>query len=353
MRNEYQLMLLSVLKNRNSDEENLLRILFSETLDWELIGGQLISHRLGGYFLAGIDKELKKKIPKEIIKALELLVLAQKKQNLEMIKVISPILNDLDSNGVRYAALKGLVLNAGIYKIADRRSNDADLLVHEEDLDKLDYILRQYGYIQTFMIDGIYKEATRKEKLIQRMNYHDLVPYIKLLDNEFFMESEIDINFHFDSKENDITDKVLKYGTIYYEDEYHKVRGLPWDTNLAHLCIHFYREATNSIWTEGKVDVTLYKIVDIINVLRTCKDRKRLEGWCNLMKELNLQKAGYYTMHMLQQFFNDDVVKLLMNRLEPEDTSFLSEVKIEGENKIVKRTELFIDSAFNLKFKIC
>jgi hypothetical protein len=83
------------------------------------------------------------------------------------------------------------------------------------------------------------------------MNYHDLVPFVKLFDNDYLTSHEFDINFHFDSKENDITKNVLEYGTTYYENNYCRVKGLLWETNLAHLTVHFYREASNSLWTEG------------------------------------------------------------------------------------------------------
>lgn len=353
MKNEYRLLLNVVLKNKSVEEEKQIDELLRGPLDWELVGGQILRHRLGGYFLSGLKKEQKKYAPYEFIKALELLVLAQKKQSLEILNVIRPILDVFETEGIRYAALKGLVFNASLYNPGDRRSNDTDLLVYEDDLDKLDYILRKFDYIQSFMVDGEFKEASRKEKLIQRMNYHDLVPYVKLLDNEFVNRHDIDINFHFDSKDNDITLAVLNRGTTFYKNALYSVRGLPWETNLAHLCIHFYREATNSIWTDGKRDVILYKLVDIINTIRSCKDENLINEWPELMIKLNLQKAAYYTLHTLLQFYNDSVTQTLKEKLEPSDISFLYEVKIEGENKIVKRTESFVETAFDLKNVNC
>ena len=349
MKKEYKLILLSVLVDRTSSEEEELARLFSEPIDWELVGGQILNHRLSGYFIGGLKKELKNRIPREIEKAIELLVLAQKKQTLDIISVTKPVLDILDKEGIRYAGLKGLVFNAGLYKPGDRRSNDIDLLVYEEDLDKLNTILRECGYIQTYMPNGEYKEASRKAKLVQRLNYHDLVPYVKLFDSEFIQKHEFDINFHFDSKENDITAAVLDYGTVVYENEYCKVKGLPWETNLAHLCVHLYREATNSLWTSGKRDVVLYKVVDIMNTIRSCKDKDKIHSWTELMIRLNLQKAAFYTLFVLSQFYEDDIVKMLMDRLNPEDTTFLYEVRIDGESRVEKRTQSFLDSAFDLK----
>jgi len=212
MKNEYKLILLSVLKKRTAYEEEQLNNLFCDVLDWELIGGQLFNHRLGGYFLGGLSNRLKKKIPNEMRKALELLCLAQKLQTQELINLTNSVLIEMEECGIRYAGLKGVVYNACLYNPGDRRSNDADILVAENDLDKLDIVLRRNGYIQTSMIDGEYKEASRKEKLIQRMNYHDLTPYVKLIENNIITMHDFDINIHFDSKDNDITEEVLDYG---------------------------------------------------------------------------------------------------------------------------------------------
>lgn len=351
MKNEYRLLLLTAIKNRNLKEEEELKELFSKPLNWEIIGGQIINHRLGGYFLSGLNEEYKERVPEEFLKALELIKFSQRKQTIETIKLLKPILEDFEKNNVRYAGLKGIILNANMYNLGDRRSNDADLLVVEEDLENIDKILRNHGYIQTLMKNGEYKEASRREKLIQRMNYHDLVPYVKLLDNEFIKESEIDINFHFDSKDNDITEEVYNYGTEIYKNDLYNVRGLPWETNLAHLCVHFYREGTNSIWTKGKRDVLLYKIIDIINVFKSCDDEKRINEWINLIHKFKLEKQVYFTFYMISQLYENELMMSFMEEIKPEDTSYMFEIKIEGEHRIVKRTEKFVDSIFNLIFE--
>lgn len=350
MKKEYDLVLLAVLKNRTPQDENKLSEILDTEIQWDIVIGQLLHHRLVGYFLSGLNEEQKNKIFKETRIALELLVEAQKKQTLETLELVNPILEVLDKEGIKYAGLKGLVFNAGLYSPGDRRSNDTDLLILEEDLDKLDSVLRENNYIQTLMSNGEYKEATRKEKLIQRMNYHDLVPYVKLFDKEFVSEHEFDINFHFDSKDNNITKEVLEYGLEVYENEYYKIKGLPWETNLAHLCVHFYREGTNSIWTSEKRDVVLYKLVDIINLIRSNKSEEKMKMWPELMIKLNLQKAGYYTMHVLSQFYNDKTIEYFKTELKPEDISYITEITVEGANKVELRKELFYEKAFNLSF---
>lgn len=345
MKNEHRLILIASLNMKTQYENEQINDLLETKLDWCEIAGQLFNHRLAGYFLLGLTNDQQKKVPRELRKAIDLLIIAQKQQTIKNYEIIEPILAEFYKDNLRYAGLKGLIFNIDNYKMGIRRSNDIDLLVPESELLKLDGILRKFGYIQSFLPDGRLVEASKKEKLIQRMNYHDLVPYVKEINDEI---NEIDINFMFDTKENEITQKVFDMGLTEYKNDEYSAIGLPFETNLAFLCIHFFREGTNSLWTDGKRDVVLYKLVDIMNVIRKYKDDFNIEKWTTLVKELGIDHKCYYAFYMLAQFYpEDELLKELLKLLEPVDKSYLFEVKIEGQNKVVKRTESFYDVAFN------
>ncbi len=351
MKLEQELLLLAVLKSRTAEENSRLQEISGNKLDWGWIGGQLLHHRLSGYFYFGLGELRKQLLFKEFLIALELIVKAQSQQIRELNQLVRPVLQEFEERGLHYAALKGLVFNANLYNLGERRSNDSDILVWENDLDMLDEILRKHGYIQTYMHNGEYKEATRKEKMIQRMNYHDLVPYVKIVDSPFLSKHEIDINFHFDSKDNDITKAVLEYGTQIYAGELLEVRGLQWETHMAQLCIHFYREGTSSIWSSGRRDVVLYKLIDVANTLRFVQDEQRLMDWAGKLKEWKLDKASYYTLYYIEQFYPNVVPEKLMSALRPEDIGYLDEIAISGHNNIIKRQVAFRDDAFNLQYQ--
>lgn len=345
MEKEYRLILLAVLVNKTQLEELLIDNLLKNKLDWCEIAGQLFNHRLAGYFLLGLTKDQQKKVPRELRKAIELLIVAQRQQTIKKYEIIKPILAEFQKENLRYAGLKGLIFNIDNYEMGIRRSNDVDLLVSESELLKLDEVLRKFGYIQSFLPEDKLIEASKKQKLIQRMNYHDLVPYVKEIDNEI---NEIDINFTFDTKENEITQKIFDMELTEYKNDEYSVIGLPFETNLAFLCIHFFREGTNSLWTDGKRDVVLYKLVDIMNVIRKYKDVFNIEKWTTLVKQLGIDHKCYYTFYMLAQFYpEDELLQKLLKLLEPIDKSYLFEVKIEGQNKIMKRTESFYNAAFS------
>lgn len=204
----------------------------------------------------------------------------------------------LEEAKIKFAVLKGAFFGCEMYEKGTRRSNDIDLLVYEDDLGKLDTCLRAMGYIQSNMSNGEMVEATKKEKIIQRMNYHDLVPYVKKTKMGIL---ELDINFLFDGNKNLIDKNVYEMGTMVYKGRY-RITGLNPYTNLAFLCCHFYREATDTIWTEGKRDVTLYKIVDMMNFIRFYREQINYDIMIEVLKKLNIEKKAYFTFKIMTEF---------------------------------------------------
>lgn len=160
--------------------------------------------------------------------ALELLVRAQKEQFEENLEEICKVNDALEEAKIKFAVLKGAFFGCEMYEKGTRRSNDIDLLVYEDDLGKLDTCLRAMGYIQSNMSNGEMVEATKKEKIIQRMNYHDLVPYVKKTKMGIL---ELDINFLFDGNKNLIDKNVYEMGTMVYKGRY-RITGLNPYTNL-------------------------------------------------------------------------------------------------------------------------
>lgn len=199
MKEEQRLILLSVLNEKTNGERAEIDEILLGNVDWIEIAGIIMNHRLGGYFYNGCTKEQLKKMPKELRKNIKMLVDGQSSNQEKMYKYINELTEILENQNVRYAGLKGIIYGSCLYTKGTRRSNDMDLLVYEDDLEQLDILLSNVGYIQANKRDGKLVEATRKEKLIQRMNYHDLIPYMKETDDGII---EIDINFLFDGKDN-------------------------------------------------------------------------------------------------------------------------------------------------------
>lgn len=344
MKKEHEFILKASVIDKNEEEVKEINFLLQNELDWVEIAGILLNHRLGGYVFKGLNKEQKEKMPKEVRKALELLVKAQKEQFDENIDELSKVNAYLVNTNIRFAALKGAFFGCEMYERGTRRSNDIDLLVYEEDLDKLDVCLRNMGYIQSNIPNGKLIEASKKEKIIQRMNYHDLVPYVKPSADGIY---ELDINFLFDGKTNLIDKDVYEMGTKIYKGDY-EIVGLNYYTNMAFLCCHFYREASDTIWTSGGRDVTLYKIVDMINYIRHYREHLDYYELVNVIKKLHIEKKAYFTFRIMTEFYNDVFLETMIEKLHGYKAEDDEMKKIyDSRNKtMIYRDETFYEKAF-------
>ena len=343
MKKEIELILLAILKEKKDAEVLRISELLNNELDWIYIGGMLVNHRLAGYFLTGLNVEQKKKVPKELCKIIELIIVAQGERQTMINKEVNIINKKLVDAEIRFAGIKGIFLGTELYDIGDRRSNDIDLLVYEEDLDKLDKAMRELGYIQSNCPNGALIEASKKEKLIQRMNYHDLVPYVKQIDGVVL---EIDINFLFDSKDNHVDSFVYADGLFNYDGKDYSITGLSSRMHLAFLIVHFYREATNSLWTKTKRDLTFYKIADLINYIRHIENGIDVSAFVEILEKLNIAAKSYYVFSVLKEFYDDEFVNDMIERLKKYEKENIGDIYLTDKKAYVKREVSFFDSVF-------
>ena len=341
---ENRLILDAVLKNKSNKEIEKIDRMLEKKIDWCIVSGQLINHRLLGYFYEGLTTGQRNKLPKELRRTTPLLLSKQEEVMNKNYEMYAKISSNFDKEKIRYCALKGLVFCAGFYELRERRSNDLDLMVIEDDLGKADNVLRELGFIQSFMKNGEMNEASRKEKISQRMKFHDLVPYVKYVGDSVM---KIDINFRFDSDNNDIDKIIFERGISSYNKNGIEIKGLPFDTNLIFLCIHFYREGRNTIWTKGKRDLLLYKLVDIMNVIRINYAEFNVDEWIDLVKKLGVENKCYYTFFVLNEFYQDKKIEKVIEAIAPEDNSYINEIYVEGENRYISRKQTFVEAAFD------
>ena len=345
---EKEIILLGVLKKRTEQECDRLQELFHHELNWAWIVGQLIRHRLDGYFVNHIFKDQENYLIKQVDQSFRIISDSYREINKVNLEFAQELFENLCKENIISAGLKGLVYNTSIYNLNVRRSNDVDILVAEKDLKKFDEIMRSNGFIQSQ--DGGKTEASKKAKLIQIMNYHDLVPYCKRVGYSFMKLLRVDVNFQFASKENEITQEVFKYGLQKYTMNGYTILGLIPATHLCHLAVHFYREASNSLWLDKLRDVDLYKIVDIENTIRSYS-QEQISQWVDMVQKLKIKKEGYFMLFYLNIFYPNRLYEKIMKCIEPQDVSFIDMVKIEGKDKYVHRKEMFSQRAFNMIYK--
>lgn len=352
MRKEDELILLTCAINKNKEEKRIEEIL-SAPVDWGYIIGQLIHHRLTGYFMKGLPEECNRFLFKEVKKQLDLIVKLNYVMTRDNMDYMQKIFDEFEAEHITYAGLKGVVFNSSLYQLGMRRSNDIDILVPETDLKAVDTILRKEGFIQA--MNSGKGEASKKDKIIQRLHHHDLIPYYKKNEDkgsDLLAYFKIDINFRIDDGKDkeELTDEILKDGTVIYENNGYRIRGLCWERNLLHLCIHFSREASHSLWVSDKRDCMIYKIIDIENTIRSIGYDK-MEKWVDTVKCFNCDKEIYFTFYYLNKFYPNALYEKIMNTVESAKEG-IDEILVLGTEEVVKRKRSFVESAFDLTYCI-
>ena len=347
MTKETEVLLKGVIVKRTKEEEEFFNNNLRTKLDWAWITGELVRHRLNGNFFAYLSDENKKYIYGKIRSTFNLLCNTYELCNKELLAFSEKLFEETNKANIKIAGLKGMVFNTSIYSLKVRKSNDLDVLVAEKDLAVFDDVMRKLGFIQS--LDNGKTEATRKEKLIQLMNYHDLVPYVKRIDLPYQETIEVDVNFHFDSKEHEITEEILEEGLNWYEGNGYRIQGLKWTTHLAFLCTHFYREASNSIWTEEARDVDLYKLVDIENTFRTFTAEQMFE-WLDTIRKFDLQRQCYFTLFYLNKFYPNKLYEDLMKEIKPENDDFVNQIFSNDKKEVIERKINFFEQTFDMHF---
>lgn len=350
MKRENELILLTSLQDKTNQEAERIEKIMEEPIDWGYVIGQLIHHRLTGYFVNGLPKSCQKYLFKEVKKQFELIAKLNQVVTSENMKYMQEIFNEFEEEGIRYAGLKGVIYNASLYNIGMRRSNDIDILVPEPELKKVDTILRKKGFIQS--LNSGKPEASKREKVIQRLNHHDLVPYYKKNEDSVLLPYfKIDINFRIDSEKEGLAEKALDFGTVFYTENGYKIRGLRWEAHLLHLCIHFSREASHSLWVSDKRDCMLYKIVDIENTIRSIGADKLVEC-VNSVQEFECNDYIFFTFYYLYEFYPNEIYLKIMDMTKSDDDDCVKDIKILGTQDVVKRERSFVDSTFDLTYCI-
>ena len=167
MKKEHSLILKAVLQNKSEKEIREIDKILDSNLDWIEIAGIALNHRLGGYIYKGLNTSQQKKMPKEVVKALELLVRAQKEQFEENLEEICKVNDALEEAKIKFAVLKGAFLDAKCMRKEQEDQMISTCLYTKMTLGKLDTCLRAMGYIQSNMSNGEMVEATKKKRLFR------------------------------------------------------------------------------------------------------------------------------------------------------------------------------------------
>lgn len=245
-----------------------------------------------------------------------------------------------------FALLKGAYLIPFLYETGDRLSNDIDVLVNESNVGKCQKLLLENGFRQGYVNGGVFREATRREVIMSKMNYGETIPFVKNLEGHFIM---VDINFSVDYKpmeDDGIITRMLEKRVSLPLNDTTLVTLDPSDF-LIHLCLHLYKEATTWDWVMRRKDLNLYKFNDIYLLMRRNGSREFMEQLAFRIRDYGVEKECYFALFntmIIYGFLNSmDGYREFLDGIRPEDTGYMKEIVNPIEKTVYRYDTEFLE----------
>lgn len=138
-----------IIKNLNySLRGKKTDIPLNTNINWNEVIEECRQHQISSLVYSGISKESLKNIDKNTLDKWKRETFMSVVYQINHIKQISNVLSILNTNNIPVIVLKGLVVRDLYPKSELRTMGDADILVHEKDLNKVNDILINLGYIK-------------------------------------------------------------------------------------------------------------------------------------------------------------------------------------------------------------
>lgn len=138
-----------IIKNLNySLRGKKMDIPLNTNINWNEVIEECRQHQISSLVYSGISKESLKNIDKNTLDKWKRETFMSGVYQINHIKQVSNVLSTLNTNNIPVIVLKGLVVRDLYPKSELRTMGDADILVHENDLDNVVNILQEEGYIE-------------------------------------------------------------------------------------------------------------------------------------------------------------------------------------------------------------
>lgn len=354
-------LVLELAQFRHPNRERIIELV-GQKLDWAQVLGHLVYNRTAGIAYHVLRQADAPFFNREFETGLFLIHEIQAVRTRSHKQAIVQIAESMNESGLPYAFLKGSILANAVYPPGCRISSDIDILLRGEDLTACGNVLKSLDFIQ-----GNYDEnnktvipASRREIINHRLNYGEVVPYRKAISEPGLNLIEIDVNFSLDwvahGSEQAVSDFVEQAEDYYIDQQ--RVRSLPKEYFLAHLCVHLYKEAAVHTFVEWQRDLGLYKFVDIYAFLTDPNIRLDWDKLVWILKTHRIAEQCYFAFEYTRTFFpalNDHIEFIqLMRTIKPQDSGYLDCVVDASNPNIVYRwNKNLIARFFDMKRYLC
>jgi predicted nucleotidyltransferase len=240
-------------------------------------------------------------------------------QNLRFYGELKTVLRSFENLGIEVIILKGAALAEIVWKnVALRQMGDIDLLVREHDLERVDEMFSELGYIS---YEGY------KSKDWYRRNHHHLAPYN---NPEKGVVIEIHYNIVRPSKLFGIDTHMVWERAQAIRIEGVETKILSPEDLIIHLCLHL-----------SYCDLFIGKIRDIIDLSQAIRYYNGGINWDWIIKEANEKKFTkfiYYPLYLATGILNAGIEKEIIDSFKDNSNLRLLE---DGLLKLIIRKNIF------------
>mgnify|MGYP000905587574 CR=1 FL=1 len=322
LNNEQKLLLLAGRYTFSENEVNELRELVNNELDWSLLYGMAIRHKMLSLLWYNLNKYCPKiRINSQYRQVANFHYMGTKLRNEEYLKNYNKIRMACKERGVYIYPTKGGYLLPELYKdFGVRTINDVDSLVRAQDIQILRNVLNSLGYIE-----GEYDRTTKEIKPVVRQKQimwaqksSNLFPFQKISNSPYIEHFDYDFCYSFNRSTAPVTDIInrsVKEGLKY----------LKHSDFFVHLCYHLFREASSAVAILYQVDINIIKFCDIREFLINKMNKNDCLEAINFAKKYELENSLYYTLHYLIEMYNDEIAKWMFEELNMSNTEILKQ----------------------------
>jgi hypothetical protein len=293
-------------------------------VDWyDVLGGcirnktlPLAWHNLKTLKLAG-------KVPHKMRELCAFYALGVARKNQALLGQFRMISSALQSAGIRFAPLKGLVLVSEVYTMDSRQMNDFDLMICKDDRSRVRSLLNSLGFYEgEYDYDSrSVKPLDRRQKALWGLYMYNLPAFMKLIDDEYLQLVEVDFTFdiRFNSTQSAAEEFLSRLS--FYEPLGCEVLNA--EEFLLHLCCHLHKEAKNVLWVEREADFNLIKFCDVREYVLHSMRSLDFERFLGLARKYEVEAAVHFSFHYLSQIYADGYEGELLRRLPAFDETAL------------------------------
>lgn len=263
----------------------------------------------------------------------------------KMFLAANGVFEKLNKQGIQYVVIKGAVLSKLAYgEIHYRPSIDIDILISKQDLKKLEEILCQENLKQGYVDEkGHFNNFTRERHIYVNCCTHQILPYLKKIDNTIDGYLMLDINttiFWKNDIKFDLKD-FLNNRTNYMDICGIKIKCADHLGNFIITCLHHYKNLNSEfLLLQNGFCINLFFDIFylLINNIKTISCNNLID----LAEQLGVRENIYFCLYYTNQIFRNDIIEKYVEQLYTTKGNIL--LDYYGIGKLKKKWHLsFVD----------